>query len=416
MAEQKLSCPVIQFDHHAPELALDPWARYKQLREQCPVACTEAWGGYKVVTRYKDVAAIAKDTTTFSSAHDIDGTGNGYQGVTIPAPPVRSIPVELDPPEHTKYRKLLTEVFSPAATESRRRRIEEICRGFVGAVEPRGECDLVDDIATPIPAAVTLELLGMPIEKWQRYAFPMHTIAYATPGSAEYDEAIAGLAWIMEDVHQEILRRRIDGEDRNDLLRDLMVAHVEGEPLADQTLLEIAFLVIVGGLDNTASLLANTFLYLHHHHDDRDRLRGDLDLTHTAFDEFLRFFSVTQAESRTATRDTEIDGYPIAAGERVLIVWASANRDPEVFDRPDEIVLERSPNRHLGFGWGPHRCVGAGLGKEIFSSALQATLERIPDYRVLEDRVEKYPTASLAYGYKRMPAEFAPPRLGPSTA
>ena len=408
MADRKVSCPVVEFDHHAPELALDPWSRYKEMREQCPVAHTEAWGGYKVVTRYREVAAIAKDTKTFSSAHDIDGTGNGYQGVTIPAPPMRSIPVELDPPEHTKFRKLLTEVFSPAATESRRHRIEEICRSFVDAVAPRGTCDLVDDIATPIPAAVTLEILGMPIDKWERYALPMHTIAYATPGSDEYDEAIAGLAWIMNDVQEEITRRRDDGMPRDDLLNDLMVADVEGATLADQTLLEIAYLVIVGGLDNTASLLANTFLYLHHRHDDRARLRGDLDLTHTAFDKFLRFFSVTQAESRTATCDTEIDGYPIAEGERILIVWASANRDPEMFDRPDEIVLDRNPNRHLGFGWGPHRCVGAGLGKEIFSSALQATLERLPDYRVLEDGVRKYPTASLAYGYSAMPAVFTP--------
>jgi cytochrome P450 len=412
MAPQQ-ECPVVDFDHHDPALALDPWARYRELREQCPVAHTDAWGGYKVITRYRDVVAIAKDTATFSSAHDIDGTSHGYQGVTIPAPPVRSIPVELDPPEHTKYRKLLTQVFSPAATESRRARIEEICEQFVGAVAPCGECDLVDDVATPIPAAVTLELLGMPIEKWEKYALPMHTIAYATPGSAAYDESVAGLAWIMEDVHDEIRRRRADGRARDDLLSDLMAAEVEGAPLDDQTVLEIAYLVIVGGLDNTASLLANTFLHLHHHHDDRDRLRGDLALTHVAFEEFLRFFSVTQAESRTATRDTEVGGVPVGAGERVLIVWASANRDPEAFDRPDEIVLDRSPNRHVGFGWGPHRCIGAGLGKEIFSSALLATLDRIPDYRILEDGVRKYPTASLAYGYSAMPARYTP-TLAPS--
>ena len=142
----------------------------------------------------------------------------------------------------------------------------------------------------------------MPIEKWERYALPMHTIVYATPGTEDYDDAIAGLAWIMQDVQEEISRRRADGVPRADLLSDLMMAEVEGAPLDDQTLLEIAYLVIVGGLDNTASLLANTFLYLHHHHDDREQLRGNLDLTHTAFDEFLRYFSVTQAESRTATR------------------------------------------------------------------------------------------------------------------
>jgi cytochrome P450 len=408
MTNNKPVCPVIHFDHHAPDLALDPWATYKQLRQSCPIAQSDAHGGFKVVTRYRDVVTIAKDTNRFSSAHDIDGTGNGYQGVTIPAPPVRSIPVELDPPDHTKYRKLLNQIFSPASVEARRGRIEEIACRFVDAVASKGSCDLVNEIAAPIPAAVTLELLGMPIDKWERYAVPMHQIAYAAPDSAEYQEALVGIDWIMQDVDAEIQRRRQGSRPGDDLLSQLLGAEVDGAPLSDQTVLEIAFLVIVGGLDNTASLLANVFLYLHQNHTERDRLRGNLDLTHCAFEEFLRFYSVTQAEARTATQDTDIGGYQIQAGERVFIVWASANRDPEAFERPDEIILDRSPNRHLGFGWGPHRCIGAGLGKEIFSSALQATLNRLPDFRVLEDRMKKYPSVGLAYGYICMPAEFTP--------
>jgi cytochrome P450 len=408
MTDIKPACPVIHFDHHSPELAIDPWTTYKRLRETCPVAHSDAHGGFKVVTSYRDVVAIAKDTKRFSSSHDIDGTGNGYQGVTIPAPPVRSIPVELDPPEHTKYRKLLNQIFSPAAVEARRARISEIAFSFVDAVAGRGSCDLVNEIAAPIPAAVTLELLGMPIDKWERYAVPMHQIAYAAPDSPEYQQALVGIAWIMEDVHAEILRRREGTGQGDGLLTQLLSAEVDGAPLSDQTVLEIAFLVIVGGLDNTASLLANVLLYLHEHHEQRDQLRGNLELTHTAFEEFLRFYSVTQAEARTATEATEIGGFEVGAGERIYIVWASANRDPDAFDRPDEIILDRSPNRHVGFGWGPHRCIGAGLGKEIFSSALQATLERLPDFRVLEDQMEKYPTVGLAYGYITMPAEFTP--------
>jgi cytochrome P450 len=401
-------CPVIHFDHHAPDLALDPWATYQQLRQACPVAHSDAHGGFKVVTRYRDVVAVAKDTARFSSSHDIEGTGNGYQGVTIPAPPVRSIPVELDPPEHTKYRKLLNQVFSPASVEARRPRIDEIARGFVEAAAGRGGCDLVNDIAAPIPAAVTLELLGMDIDKWERYAVPMHQIAYAPPDSDEYQQAVAGIDWILQDVHAEINRRGRGGTAGDDLLSQLLVAEVDGKPLSDQTVLEMAFLVIVGGLDNTASLLANVFLYLHRHPDQRDRLRGDLELTRSAFEEFLRYYSVTQAEARTATCDTEIGGYEVKAGERVFIVWASANRDPEAFDRPDEIVLDRSPNRHVGFGWGPHRCIGAALGKEIFCSGLRAALDRLGDFHVLEEQVEKYPSVGLAYGYIRMPAVFTP--------
>ena len=400
------TCPVIHFDHHSPELARDPWVVYRQLRETCPVAHSDAYGGFKVVTRYRDVAAIAKDTKTFSSQHDIDGTGNGYQGVSIPSPPVRGIPVELDPPDHTKYRKLLNQIFSPAAVEARRSRIEEIARSFVESVAARGECDMVNEIAVPILGTVTLELLGMPTDKWERYAVPMHQIVYATPGSDEYQQALDGIAWVMEDVHEEILRRRTAGISGDDLLSQLLVAEVDGKPLTDQTVMEIAFLVIVGGLDNTASLLANVFLWLDDHHAERDQLRSNLELTHTAFDEFLRYFSVTQAESRTATHDTEVGGHPVKAGERVFIVWASANRDPEIFDRPDEIVLDRSPNRHLGFGWGPHRCIGAGLAKEIFSSGLQAVLDGLPDYQVVRDEVRSYPSVGLAYGHISMPATF----------
>jgi cytochrome P450 len=401
------TCPVIHFDHHSPELARDPWSAYQQLRETCPVAQSDQHGGFKVVTRYRDIVAIAKDTKTFSSQHDIDGTGNGYQGITIPSPPVRSIPVELDPPDHTKYRKLLNQIFSPAAVEARRERIEQIAHSFVDSVRDRGACDLVNEITVPIPAAVTLELLGMPTDKWQRYAVPMHQIVYATPDSDEYQQALAGCAWIMDDVHQEILNRRAGGQlSGEDLLSQLLVAEVDGEPLSDQTVLEIAFLVIVGGLDNTASLLANALLWLDDHHPERDRLRNDLELTHTAFEEFLRYFSVTQAESRTATHDTEVGGFPVKATERVFIVWASANRDPEIFDRPDEIVLDRAPNRHLGFGWGPHRCIGAGLAKEIFSSGLQAVLVGLPDYQVVRDQVRNYPTVGLAYGHISMPTTF----------
>ena len=401
-------CPVVHFDHHSPEHALAPWAVSRQMRDTCPVIASDAYGGFKVVTSYKNVTAVAQDWATFSSAHDADGTGNGYGGVTIPSAPLRSIPVETDPPEHTRYRRLLTPLFTQAEVDRRRARIEEIAQHFVDQVIEAGACDLVNDIAVPTPAAFTLDLLGIPVERWERYAVPMHQIVYAPQDTPEYAEAVEGTAWILEDVARELAARRAGGGEGDDLLSHLLRVEIDGARLEEQTILEIAWLVIVGGLDNTASLLANAFLWLYQNPHQRERLRGDDELTESAFDEFLRYFTVTQALSRTATKDTAIEGYPIRAGERVFIVWAAANRDPEFFDRPEEVVLERSPNRHVGFGWGPHRCIGALVAKEMFRTALQAVLTRMPDYTIDESQVRSYPSVGIACGFIGMPATFTP--------
>lgn len=402
------TCPVVHFDHHAPEHALDPWAVYRHMRESCPVIKSNAYGGFKVVTSYRNVTAVAQDWATYSSAHDADGTGNGYGGVTIPSAPLRSIPVETDPPEHTRYRRVLTPMFSSDEVERRRNRIDEIAHMVVDGVIEAGSCDLVNDIAVPMPAAFTLDLLGIPIDRWERYAVPMHKIVYAAQDTPEYAEAVEGTAWILEDVAGELAARRAGAGDGDDLLSHLLRVEVDGVRLDEQSILEIAWLVIVGGLDNTASLLANAFLWLWQHPDERDRLRGDVELMGTAFEEFLRYFTVTQALSRTATKDTTIEGYPITAGERVFIVWAAANRDPAAFDRPEDVVLDRSPNRHLGFGWGPHRCIGALVAKEMFRTTLQAVLTRMPDYVIDQDQVRRYPSVGIACGFIAMPATFTP--------
>lgn len=406
--EGRIGCPVVDFDHHAPQHAADPVGRYRELRERCPVAHSDAYGGFKLVTRYKDVAAIAQDWRTFSSAHDIDGTGSGYQGVTIPSPPVRALPTEVDPPEHTAYRKILKPLFDRAAVVAREDRIEAIVNGFIDDIVERGACDLIDDLTAAVPAAVTLDLLGLPTSDWRRYADPMHKIVYAPQDSPEYADAVQGTGWILDQVGTEVRRRRSEGDERDDVLGRLLASEIDGEPLSDQTILDLAWLIIVGGLDNTSSLLANSLLYLYQRPDERDRLRGDLPLTHTAFHEFLRYFAVTQALSRTATRDTEVAGVPVAEGERVLIVWASANRDPEVFDRPDEIVLDRTPNKHLSFGLGAHRCVGALLAEEMYVVTLQAVLRRLPDYVIDEPALRPYPSVGIAVGYINMPATFSP--------
>jgi cytochrome P450 len=402
-------CPIVEFDHHSPEHAEDPWEAYRLLREQCPVAETKAHGGFKIVTRYEDVAAIAQDWRTFSSAHDLDGSATGYLGVTIPSPPVRGLPTEVDPPEHTSYRKILKPLFDRRAVEERAPRLAQLVDDVIDQFIEAGSCDLIDDVTAAVPAAVTLDFLGMPVADWRLYADPMHKIVYAPQDTPEYAEAIAGNSWILEQVAQEIQRRRTEGDDeRRDVLGHLLRSSIDGVPLSDQTLLDLSWLIIVGGLDNTSSVLALALLHLYRNPAERERLRGDLALSRTAFHEYLRFFAVTQAMSRTATRDTEIAGVPVQEGDRVLISFAAANRDPGTFEDPDEIVLDRTPNKHLGFGIGAHRCVGALVAEEMFVVAVQRVLERMPDYVIDESVLRPYPSAGIAVGYIEMPATFTP--------
>jgi cytochrome P450 len=408
MSSSAKSCPSVAFDHHSPEHARDPWATWAELRERCPVAQTTAHGGFKIATRYRDVAAIAQDWRTFSSAHDIDGTGNGYLGVTIPSPPVRALPTEVDPPEHTEFRKILKPLFDKAAARRLAPRIRMLVDGVINGFIERGTCNLIDDFTAAVPAVVTLDVLGLDTADWPRYADPMHKIVYAPQDSPEYAEAIAGTGWILEQVASEVGRRRTSPQRRPDVLDHLVHATIGGSPLSDQTILDLAWLIIVGGLDNTSSLLALSLLYLHRTPGERERLRGDEALTRSAFHEFLRYFSVTQALSRTVTHDTELAGVSLKEGERVMISWASANRDPEMFDAADEVRLDRSPNKHVGLGLGVHRCVGALLAEEMFVVGMQRFLERLPEYVIDEDVLRPYPSAGIGVGYIEMPTRFTP--------
>ena len=403
MSEQ---CPVVHFDHHSPAFAEDPWTVYDELREKCPVAWSDTYGGFYVLTRYADVARVAKDDRTFSSDHDTEGHRNGYLGITIPSPPVRSIPIEMDPPDFFNYRKVLNPPLAPVAVAKLVDRIRAFTAQCVDEVIEQGRCDLVHDIAVKIPAFMTLELLGIPTDKWQRYAEPLHATAWAPPDTPEYERMLEGVAWLMGDLAEELERHRSEPDDG--MLTHLLNAEIDGRPIAEEEMLGMAFLLAVGGLDTTAALLSNTLLYLDDHPEERARLRDDPEVLSTAFDEFMRYFTPTQSLARTVTTDVEIGGVNMKAGDRVFISWAAANRDPEEFDRPNEVVLDRFPNRHMGFGLGAHRCVGSHVGRAQWAVVMEEILRRMPDYHVEREGVVRYRSVATVYGYRAMPVVFTP--------
>lgn len=210
--------------------------------------------------------------------------------------------------------------------------------------------------------------------------------------------------WTIEQVAITVQQRK--QEPRDDLISYLVHTPVDGpdgEPMGDGLVLENCVLMMAGGMDTTTGLLANAALYLHRNPDERRRLIDDPDLLPTAIEEFLRFYSPVQALARTVATDTTLHGEQLREGQRLLLSWASANRDETVFDRADEIVMDRKPNRHAAFGLGAHRCLGSHLARLQIGIVLGELLRRIPDYRILEDQAERYETIGIVNGWSTMP-------------
>lgn len=411
MRSEHSGCPVVDFDHNSAAHSADPVAAYRRLRSEAPVAWTEAHGGFWVVSDYAGVFDAARDDATFASGRSAHG-GTGLNNV-IPKAPVRlHIPVELDLPEHRWYRKVINPLTSPAAVDGMRPLIERWTTAFVDDVIETGSCDLASVIG--VPAVVTIDWLGLDVSDWRRYSQALHSVLAHRVGSPEHAHAVAvDIPWMERSITEAILERR--RAPRGDVISVLLDAEVDGAPITDEAVYSIVELLISGGVGTTASLVSQTLVHLYRHPAQRDRLREHPDQLERAVEEFLRAFSPTQALARTVTHDVDFHGCPMRAGDRVLLAWSSANRDPAQFDHPDEVDLERWPNRHTAFGMGIHRCAGAHIGRAIARELIGQVITRMPDYCIDLAAVEAYPHQGVNAGFQRIPTTFTPgPRRGPS--
>ena len=391
--------PLVRFDHHSPEFAADPWSQLRELRESAPVAFSDAHGGFWVLTRYEDIRRVALDDATFSSADSIVIPPKKHAGQ-------RSIPIETDPPIFYEYRRAMAPMFAPHSIE----RLDPIIEAFVDRsidefIE-RGEADLVHDLAHPVPAVTTLHKLGLPTDDWRRFAEPLHNTVYLRQDNPERPAALAGLRVIREELVAAVTARR--AHPRDDMLTYLIGCEVEGRPLNDTEVVDMASLTLQGGLDTTASAIGSALVFLDRDRDARQRLIDHPELLPSAVEEFLRYEAPQLALARTATRDVEIGGQVIRSGERVLMVWASGNRDPAAFEDADQVLLDRSPNRHMTFGLGAHRCLGSTLARRELLFTLRAVLHRLADYELDPALIVRAETVGVSYGYLSLPAHFTP--------
>ena len=398
--------PTVEFDHHAPEFSADPVAGYRELRQKCPVAWTESYGGHWVTTRYADVARIARDDATFSSARgdDVDG---GIPFVIPKGPGLPQYPIELDPPESALYRDLINPLLTRPAVEALAPMIAEHTTAVIDEFVEVGSADLVTDLTNPVPTAVTLDWLGFPRSDWKRLAGPIHDIFAAAPGSERGRRGGEALGYMAQRIYELIADRR--EKPTSDALSWLVQqTRPSGEPFTDDELLSVVFLLIAGGVDTTTSLTGSTLVHLAANPLDRARLKREPALLETATEEFLRAFAPSQSMARTVMKDTQVGGCPVAHGERVLIPWVAANHDPEMFPEPERVILDRDPRAHLSFGIGVHRCAGAHLARAMFREMIAQVLDRLPDYQVDLAGLVPYESRGNQAGWDAIPVTFTP--------
>jgi cytochrome P450 len=407
-------CPVA-FDHDSPEHAEHWQDIYRGLREEHPRPWTERHDGYWVATRHKDLVAIAQKPDDFTCHKDYDPkTGIAKGGNTIPPfPTPRGVPNESEAKEWENVRSFLNPTFSPKAVEQRRARVKQFAAALIDQVIETGEFDIVDDLANPLPALVTMDIFGFPLEEWRPFADGVHRMIYTSKADPDFIETTSWLGPFRRRVDEEIASRRKTPKD--DLLGKLANGEMDGKPLSHEMIHDMAFNIVTAGVDTTTALTSNALLHLSRHPDHRRRLIEDPKLLPFAREEFVRFYGPVQSLARNAKHDVVVDGWEFKKGERVLLAFASANRDPDVFENPEEVILDRSPNRHVGFGAGMHRCLGSFLARSMFDAMVTEVLTRMPDYQVVEEKIRHYPNIAVINGWINIPATFTPgPKVGAS--
>ena len=388
--------PQVDFDHNTASFAADPWSQYARLRSQCPVAHTDAHGGFWVVSKYEDVVRIAQDDVTFSSVPSTVIPDSGVYNL---------IPLQSDPPDLQRYRIALLPFFTPKAVQKTAPRIRAFTTQCIDAFIGKGHCELVTELANPVPSMTALEFIGFDPAEWQVFAAPMHKMSYFGDGTPERAQALIDLEQIDDRITEEIEARK--KTSRDDAISHLVSYEKDGQSFTDTELHGLVKMLLFGGLDTTMAATSNALLYLSEHPEARQRLIDDPGLIPQAVDEFLRFEAPVHAFARNVMCDTEIGGQEIRAGEKVYMLWASANRDPEQFENPDEVIFERRPNRHLTFGIGAHRCLGSLLARLELQIILEEVLRRLPDFVIDADGVKHPDTVTIIWGRSRLPATFA---------
>ena len=345
----------------------DPFPHYARLRHEAPVAWN-AELGYWAVAKHADVVAISKDPETFCSGK---GILTLEIGIEYPFPPTM---MHTDPPEHTRYRKLVQPGFAPSRIRDLAVRVRDRADELVAHLEPGAEFDAVEALAVPFPLWIIAELLGIPESDWP--CFYQWSEA-SIPGATDWPpEECQRLQAEMNEYLLDMTKAR-RGDPRDDIVSVLANADVEGESLRDDELVMFLNQLLIAGNETTRHAISGGIAALAERPEQWKRLVADRTLVSTAAEEILRWTTPVISFMRTATRDTQVRGVPIAAGDPLVLLYASANRDEEAFgSNADQFDVGRDPNHEVALGFGPHFCLGAALARVEIAAMLDALLGR----------------------------------------
>ncbi len=340
----------------------------------CPIARSDVYeDGYWVATAYEDVLRIAQDWETWSNQLGITvgpDSGGGLESMVIP-------PVTIDPPLQREFKRLINRYFTPAAVAPWEDATRALVTGLIDGFIEAGECDFMEAFARPLPGLAFFDLaLHAPAEDLEQVN-DWATLASLPTFEGSADARVQLGTWIAQ-----LLAARREQEPRGDVIDAVLAAEIDGRPIGDIEAIGSVMLLVLGGLETTAGVLGMAMLRFCEHPEILEALRADPALIPDAVEELLRLDGSFICIGRTARHDTELGGRPVKAGERVMIYWASANRDDGEFEHPDEFDLDRTSNRHIAFGAGPHRCAGSNLARMNLRIAFEELVARLHDVRL----------------------------------
>lgn len=373
--------PLSDYDIFDPAFVVDPFPVLDEIRESgCPIAHTDRWGGSWLPTRYDDVVAIAHEFDVFTSRQILvtgPPPGTVFEGpyAAVAAPPITS-----DPPDHHWHRRLILPFFSPQAVATFEDGTRELCHRLIDGFVAAGEADAAADYAQQIPVRVIATMLGVETDRADEFTGWVRGVLET--GLTDPEVRIESRRKIITYFVDKVAERQAEPRP-DDLISTLLATEIDGEPVPVEYVLGVCNLMLVAGVDTTWSAIGASLWHLAQHPEHRQQLRDDPDLWPSAIEELLRAYApVTMA--RIVDRDTEFQGCPMKANDRVLMSFPAANRDPRQFERPDEVILDREHNRHVAFGSGIHRCAGSNLARLELRVALQTWLERIPEFSLVD--------------------------------
>ena len=390
--------PATEFNPYSWELHEDPYPTYRALREHAPVYRNDALG-FWALSRHADVAAAFKDTLTFSNREGValERSSQAQASATASF-------LAMDPPRHDQMRNLVSRGFTPRRVADLEPRVRALTAEYVDRFAGAGRCDLIADLAGKLPMAVVSELLGIREADRDHLRTLADTVVHREDGQSAIPPAAMQASQQMLLYFRDLVAERAQAPG-GDLVSALLASEVEGARLAVPEVMAFLFLMVIAGNETTTKLIGNAVYWLWRHPEERDRVRRDPALVANWVEETLRYDGSTQMLARAVTRDVELHGQHLRAGDRLLLLVGAANRDERVFPDPDRFDLRRDTSQHLAFGKGTHFCLGASLARLETRVALEEIQRRVPDFELEPEGLVRVHSPNVR-GFAAMPMRF----------